>query len=60
MSLESAAQLGATLLASPLAADLDRLPLRRRKQLSEVLERRVAAADALHAEAVANLAFARR
>lgn len=60
LRFESAAQLEATLLASPLAANLDRLSLRRRKQLSEVLERRVAAADALHAQAVANLAFARR
>jgi SAM-dependent methyltransferase len=60
LRFESAAQLGATLLASPLAADLDGLSVQRRKQLSEVLERRVAADDALLAEAVANLAFARR
>ena len=60
LSLESAAQLGATLVASPIAADLDGLSVQRRKQLSEVLERRVVADDALHADAVANLAFARR
>ena len=60
LSLESAAQLGATIVASPIAADLDGLSVQRRKQLSEVLERRVVADDALHAEAVANLAFARR
>ncbi len=60
LSLESAAQLGATPVASPIAADLDGLSIQRRKQVSEVLERRVAADDALHAEAVANLAFARR
>jgi hypothetical protein len=60
LRFESAVQLGATLLASPIATDLDRLSVQRRKQLSEVLERRVVADDALHAVAVANLAFARR
>jgi hypothetical protein len=48
------------LVASPIAADVDGLSFQRRKQLSEVLERRVAADDSLHAEAVGNLAFARR
>jgi hypothetical protein len=60
LSFDCAAQLGATLAASAIAADLDALPARRRKQLARALERRVAINEALHAEAVAHLAVARR
>lgn len=60
LSFDSAAQLGSTLAASPIRADLDALSASRREQLAQALERRVAANDALHAEAVAHLAFARR
>jgi ubiquinone/menaquinone biosynthesis C-methylase UbiE len=60
LSFECASQLGSTLAASPISADLDALPAQRRDQLGQVLERRVVVADALHAEAVAHLAFARR
>jgi ubiquinone/menaquinone biosynthesis C-methylase UbiE len=60
LSFESAAQLGSTLAASAIAADLDALSAPRREQFGQALERRLAADDALHAEAVANLAFARR
>jgi ubiquinone/menaquinone biosynthesis C-methylase UbiE len=59
LSFESVAQLCSTLVASPIAAALDVLPAYRR-EFSQALERRVAADDALHAEAVAHLAFARR
>jgi hypothetical protein len=59
LSFDSAAQLGSTLAASPIRADLDTLPAPRREQLSHALERSVAVNDALQAEAVANLAFAR-
>jgi SAM-dependent methyltransferase len=60
LSFDCAAQLGSTLAASPISADLDALSAQRRDQLGQVLERRVVVADALHAEAVAHLAFARR
>lgn len=60
LSFDSAAQLGSTLAASPIRADLDALSEPRRAQLGRALERRVAVDDALHAEAVAHLAFARR
>jgi SAM-dependent methyltransferase len=60
LSFDSAAQLGSTLSASAIGADLDALSARLREQLGEALERRVAADDALHAEAVAHLASARR
>lgn len=59
LSFESAAQLGSTLAASPVAVDLDALSPQRREQLTQALERRLAVGDALHAEAVAYLAFAR-
>jgi ubiquinone/menaquinone biosynthesis C-methylase UbiE len=59
LSFESAAQLCSTLVASPIAAALDVLPTQRR-EFSQALERRVAVDDALHAQAVAHLAFARR
>ena len=59
LSFESAAQLCSTLVASPIAAALDVLPPHRR-EFSQALERRVAVDDALHAQAVAHLAFARR
>ena len=60
LRFESAAQLGSTLAASAIAADLDALPARRRKQLARALERRVAINEALQAGAVAHLAVARR
>jgi ubiquinone/menaquinone biosynthesis C-methylase UbiE len=59
VSFDCAPQLRSTLAASPIAADLDALPAQRQEQLAQALERRVAVDDALHAEAVANLAFAR-
>lgn len=60
LSFECAAQLGSTLAASAIAADLDALPRQQRERLSLTLERRVALEDALQAEAIAHLAFARR
>jgi ubiquinone/menaquinone biosynthesis C-methylase UbiE len=60
LSFECASQLGSTLAASPISADVDALSAQRRVQLGQVLERRVLVSDALHAEAVAHLAFARR
>lgn len=60
LSFDSAAQLVSTLAASGIAADLDALPAWRREQLGLALERRVAVEDALHAEAVAHIAFACR
>jgi ubiquinone/menaquinone biosynthesis C-methylase UbiE len=57
---DSAAQLGSTLAASAIAADLEGLPARRREQLGKALDRRIAANDALDAEAVSHVAFARR
>jgi hypothetical protein len=60
LSFDSAAQLGSTLDASAIRADLDALSAWRREQLRQALERRVAVNDALQAEAVAHLAFARR
>ena len=60
LSFEDAAQLGSTLAASAIAADLDALSAQRREELGDALERRIAVDDALHAEAVAHLAFARR
>ena len=57
---DSAAQLGSTLAASAIAADLEALPARLREQLGKALDRRTAANDALDAEAVAHVAFARR
>jgi ubiquinone/menaquinone biosynthesis C-methylase UbiE len=60
LSFECAAQLGFTLAASSIAADLDALSAGRREQFARVLERRVAVGGALQAEAVAHLAFARR
>jgi SAM-dependent methyltransferase len=60
LSFDCAAQLGSTLAASPISADLDALSAQRRDQLGQALERRVVVDDALHAEAVAHLAFARR
>ncbi len=60
LSFDSAAQLGSTLAASAIRADLDALSAWRREQLGQALERRVAVNDALQAEAVAHLAFARR
>ncbi|MFL5925624.1 MAG: methyltransferase domain-containing protein [Gaiellaceae bacterium] len=59
LNFDSAAQLGSTLAASPIRADLDTLPAPRREQLGHALERSVAVNHALQAEAVANLAFAR-
>jgi SAM-dependent methyltransferase len=56
----SAAQLGSTLGISAIAAELDGLSAQRREQLARSLERRVAVDNALHANAVAHLAFARR
>jgi SAM-dependent methyltransferase len=60
LSFDSAAQLGSTLAASPICADLDLLSAPRREQLGQALERSVTVNDGLHAEAVAHLAFARR
>jgi ubiquinone/menaquinone biosynthesis C-methylase UbiE len=60
LSFECAAQLGFTLAVSAIAADLDALSAGRREQFARVLERRVAVGEALRAEAVAHLAFARR
>jgi SAM-dependent methyltransferase len=60
VTFECAAQLASTLAASAIAADLEALSARRRDQLTQSLERRLATNDALHAETVANLAFARR
>ena len=60
LSFEGAPQLCSTLAASAIAADLALLSVQRREQFAQVLERRVAVDDALHAEAVAHLAFARR
>jgi ubiquinone/menaquinone biosynthesis C-methylase UbiE len=60
LRFECAALLGSTLAASAIAADVHALSAQRREQLDEALERTVAVDDALHAEAVANLAFARR
>jgi hypothetical protein len=60
LSFDSAAQLGSTLAASPISADLDALSAQRREQLGQALERRVMVDDALHAEAVAHLGLARR
>jgi SAM-dependent methyltransferase len=60
LSFECAAQLGSTLAASAIAADLDALSAKRRDELALVLERTVASTEALHAEAVAHLAVARR
>jgi ubiquinone/menaquinone biosynthesis C-methylase UbiE len=60
LSFECAALLGSTLAASAIAAELDALSAQRREQLGQALERTVAVDDALHAEAVANLALARR
>jgi SAM-dependent methyltransferase len=60
LSFECAALLGSTLAASAIGAELDALSAQRREQLGQALERTVAVDDALHAEAVANLALARR
>lgn len=60
LSFECAAQLRSTLAASAIAAELDALSAQRRERLRETLERRVAVDDALHAKAVAHLAFGRR
>jgi len=60
LRFDSAAELGSTLASSPIRADLDALSAPRREQLGQALERRVAVNDALHAEAVAHLAFACR
>jgi SAM-dependent methyltransferase len=60
LDFECAAQLGSTLAVSAIAVDVDRLPATRREQLARALERRVAVDEALHAEVVAHLAFARR
>jgi SAM-dependent methyltransferase len=60
LEFECEVQLGSTLAVSAVAADLDRLSATRREQLAEAIERRVAIHDALHAEVVAHLAFARR
>ena len=60
LSFDCAHQLRSTLAASPIAADLDALPAQRQEQLVQALERRAADDGALRAEAVANLAFARR
>ena len=60
LSFECAAQLGSTLAASAIAADLDALSAKRREELALALERTVASNEALHAEAVAHLAVARR
>jgi hypothetical protein len=60
LRFESAAQLGSTLAASAIASDLDALSVRGREHLARALERRVAITNALHAEAVAHLAVARR
>jgi SAM-dependent methyltransferase len=59
LRFECAAQLGSTLAASAIAADIDALSPQRREQFGQALERRAAVDDALHAEAVAHLAFAR-
>lgn len=59
LNFDCAPQLRSTLAASPIAADLDALPAQRQEQLAQALERRAAVNDALRAEAVANLAFAR-
>jgi SAM-dependent methyltransferase len=60
LSFESATQLGSTLAASAIAAALEALTPQRRAQLDQVIERNTAANDALHAQAVAHLAFACR
>jgi ubiquinone/menaquinone biosynthesis C-methylase UbiE len=60
LNFESARQLGSTLSASAIAADLDALSAQRRAQLNEVLELRVAVDGALHAQAVSHVAFACR
>jgi SAM-dependent methyltransferase len=60
LNFESVAQLGSTLAASAIAADLEALAPQQRAQLDQVIERNTAANDALHAQAVAHLAFARR
>jgi SAM-dependent methyltransferase len=60
LSFDSAAQLGSTLAASGIAANVDALPPERRQELDLALECRVAVEDALHAEAVAHVAFGRR
>jgi ubiquinone/menaquinone biosynthesis C-methylase UbiE len=60
LSFECTDLLASTLAASAIAADLDALSAERREQLAQALERSVAVDDALHAKAVANLAFARR
>jgi ubiquinone/menaquinone biosynthesis C-methylase UbiE len=59
LTFDCAAQLGSTLAASVIAADLDALSVQRQAQLIQALERRIAVDDALRAKAVANLAFAR-
>lgn len=59
LSFDCAAQLRSTLAASAIAADVDALSPQRREQLGQALERRAAVDDALHAEAIAHLAFAR-
>lgn len=60
LRFESAAQLGSTLAASAIASNLDALSVGGREQLAQAVERRVAIKNALHAEAVAHLAVARR
>ena len=60
LGFDSAAQLGSILAFSPIRANLDVLSAPRREQLGQALELRVAVNDALHAEAVEHLAFARR
>jgi SAM-dependent methyltransferase len=60
LSFDSAPQLASTLTASAVRADVDALSPRRREQLAAALERRVVLDDALRAEAVSHLAFARR
>jgi SAM-dependent methyltransferase len=60
LSIDDAHQLGSTLAASGIAADLDALPAERRDELGRAIERNVADSGALHAEVVSHVAFARR
>jgi hypothetical protein len=59
LTFECAAQLASTLTASAIGADLAAFSAQRQERLAQALERRLAVNDALRAEAVANLAFAR-
>jgi SAM-dependent methyltransferase len=60
LTFDDAHQLGSTLAASGIAADLDALPAERREELGHAIERNVANSGALDAEAVSHIAFARR